>query len=62
MSAKTEMVNFGEEIDIESLIEQGIEQARLIKTQSDEHVNKLEEENKQLGLDMQIEKINMHAF
>lgn len=62
MSAKTEMVNFGDEIDIESLIEQGIEQARLIKTQSDEHVTKLEEENKQKGLDMQVEKIDMHAF
>ena len=36
MSAKTEMVTFGEDLDIESLIEQGIQKSREIKNQSEE--------------------------
>lgn len=47
MSAKNDRVTFGEEIDIETLIEQGIEQAHQIKIQSDDHINQLQEENKQ---------------
>ena len=49
MSAKTEMVTFGEDLDIESLIEQGIQKARETNNKKNFATDEVDDLARELG-------------
>ena len=63
MAAKSDRVDFsGADMDIEQLIQEGLQKNKEMQEEADQHAEKSLEESKQNGLDLSLEKIDMFQF
>lgn len=64
MAAKTDMLSVDDDIDIEALIEEGLEKNRKVQEMANEQADKIAEElrSNQDGFDMTVGRIDMFKF
>ena len=63
MAAKTDMVNFGADIDIEQLISEGMAKHQQMTHEANEQANTvLQEATERDGLNLNVESIDMFRF
>lgn len=62
MAAKTDMLSFGADIDIDALIEEGREKNRQVIQEAEMQAGELTVSAEKEGLDLTVEKIDMFKF